>query len=327
MTGKRWIALAAAAVLLLVSSLFTTITQDFAVDEFVGMDEPGVAEEVVEPGTDPGKIAVIHIDGVMQDTGEDDLLGTVGYNHQEILNQLDQAAQDGEVEGVVLRVNSPGGGVVESDEVHDRVEGIQEDYGKPVYVSMGAQAASGGYYVAAPAEEIYANGQTITGSLGVIMQSYDVTELADDIGVEAESFTSGEHIDFLSPLSETDDGEREIVDELVDDAYEQFVDVIEEGRDLSRDDVYDLADGRIYTGNQAEDNELIDETGHLEDATAGLMEELDMGDLSVVEYGGGTGIPSLFGMASEVFPGAEQRQMEEILDNTHGPELMYLYTE
>ncbi|SES17270.1 signal peptide peptidase SppA [Salisediminibacterium halotolerans] len=329
MTGKRWIALGVAAVLFLFSTVFTVVTQQFGseVDDFIGAQGMGVNEETMHAGTDAGKIAVVHIEGMLQDTGGDDFF-SVGYNHSRVLNQLDRAAEDGEVHGVVLRVNTPGGGVVESDEIHDRVQAIQDDYGKPVYVSMGSQAASGGYYISAPAEKIFANGQTFTGSLGVILQSFNVSELAEDLGIEAETFTSGEHKDFLSPFSESNEGEQEIAESIIDDAYEQFIDVIDDGREnLTRDEVYELADGRIYTGNQAAENGLIDDTGHLEDAVDSLQEDLDRGDLSVVEYVGGSGMPSLFGFAQQLFPGSEQRQLEYILQDNDGPELMYLYTE
>ncbi|CAM3857426.1 signal peptide peptidase SppA [Alkalicoccus chagannorensis] len=328
MNGKRWAALAAAAAVVLVSgiiNLATTALQTDFTEVFEGGTDP-VNERVVEEGTDAGKIAVIPIEGTIM-AGGAGLLGG-GYDHQLLLRQLEQAAEDPEVSGVVLRVNTPGGGVVESDEIHNSIQNLQEEYSKDVYVSMGNQAASGGYYVSAPADRIFANGQTITGSLGVIMQSINVAELADDLGISDNTIQSGEFKDIMSPTREMTDEDEEVLQSIVDDAYEQFVDVIDEGREnLSREEILELADGRIYTGSQAVDNGLVDDTGNLDDAVDAMKEDLGQ-DYSVVEYEAGFGIGSLMGAAAETF--ASQSQKDQLLDwvtSNQGRELMYLYTD
>jgi protease-4 len=188
------------------------------------------------------------------------------------------------VDGIIINVNSPGGGVVESDEIHDTVVEVQEEENKPVYVSMGNTAASGGYYLAAPADKIVAHSATITGSIGVIMSSLNYSELAENLGIEGVNITSGEFKDMGSPTEEVTEEEEEIMQGIVDDMYEDFLQVVIDGRGFSEDEARDLADGRIYTGEQAEENGLVDELGTSEDTIAMMEEDLELGDATVERY-------------------------------------------
>ncbi|AOM82236.1 signal peptide peptidase SppA [Salisediminibacterium beveridgei] len=327
MNVKRWVALGAAVLLFVVSGFFTLGMQNFGQDfeQMMSIDRE-FGEQVIEQGTTPGKLAVIQVEGTIQDGGAGGLF-SVGYDHQQTLRMLEHAGEDPEVHGVILQVNTPGGGVVESDELHERIVTIQEEFEKPVYAVMGGQAASGGYYISAPAEKIYANAQTFTGSIGVIIQSVNAAGLAEEWGVSLETFTSGEFKDILNPTRDITEAERELLDEIVMDSYEQFVDVVDNGRgNLSRDEVYELADGRIYTGNQAVENGLIDEIGNRNHAIEEMIEELGRGDLSVVEYGGPAGFGSLAGFGSQLMPGSEARMIEEVINSNAGARVMYLYT-
>lgn len=333
MYGKRWIALGVAAALFLVS-IAAGLTggsdrTDVAsgVGGFFGGSGERFHENVLEEGDGAGKVAVIHLSGVIQSEATGGLL-TAGYDHKLLLEQFDHAAEDSEVHGIILRVDTPGGGVVESDEIHDKVVEVQEDYGKPVYVSMAGTAASGGYYVAAPAEKIMANPQTLTGSLGVIMQSINVSELAEEWGVRSEVIKSGEFKDIMSSTRDMTDDERDILQALVDDAYEQFVDVIETGRGFDREEVYELADGRIYTGSQALERGLIDDLGHLDDTIDDLIEDIGRGQLRVVEYEADLGFPSLLGMTlQEMVSNQQLTEVKGWLQQNQGPQLKYLYTD
>lgn len=328
MNGKRWIALGIAVALFLVSVTTSFLRMDLSsdVENVFGGSMERFQENILEQGDASGKIAVIHLDGVIQSGTSGGLLGG-GYDHDLLLEQLDHAAEDPQVHGVILRVNTPGGGVVESDEIHDKVVELQEEYGKPVYASMGSMAASGGYYVSAPAEKIMANPQTLTGSLGVIMQSINVSELAEEWGIRSEVIKSGEFKDIMSSTREMTDNEREILQELVDDAYEQFVDVIENGRDFNREEVYNLADGRIYTGSQALEVGLIDGLGHLDDTIDELMEDMGRGNVTVVEYKAGFGFPALLGSTlQEMVSNQQLTEVKGWLQQNQGPQLMYLYT-
>ncbi|RKL66731.1 signal peptide peptidase SppA [Salipaludibacillus neizhouensis] len=334
MYGKRWIALGVAAALFLVSIAAGIIGNGSEENEmasgvgsFLGVSGEKFHENILEEGDGTGKIAVIHLSGVIQSEPSGGLLAA-GYDHQLLLEQFDHAAEDSDVHGIILRVNTPGGGVVESDEIHDKVLEVQEEFGKPVYVSMAGTAASGGYYVAAPAEKIMANAQTLTGSLGVIMQSINYGELAEEWGVKTEVIKSGEFKDIMSSTRDMTDAERDILQALVDEAYEQFVDVIENGRDLDRDEVYELADGRVYTGSQALDLGLIDGVGHLDDTIEELIADIGRGQLSVVEYEADLGFPSFLGVAiQEMISNQQLSEVKGFLQQNQGPQLKFLYTD
>ncbi|MBU9721117.1 MULTISPECIES: signal peptide peptidase SppA [Bacillaceae] len=331
MSTKRWLAVLVAAALFLTSSAVTLFSSIFStsLDELFSLPDQAFEENVIERGNGRGKIAVIHLNGVITSGGDaPSLLQAGGYNHENFLGQLDAAAEDGDVHGIIIRVNTPGGGVVESHEIHDKIVDIRETYRKNVYISMGSMAASGGYYIAAPADKIYANPQTLTGSIGVIMESINFSELANELGIHSEVIKSGPYKDIMSSTREMTDDEREILQELIDDSYEQFVDVIEAGRELTRNEVYELADGRIYNGNQALESGLIDGTGHLQDVIDVLKEDIGRGDLDVIEYKANMGFPSLFSFAADrVFKNdAALYDIKELMRQNHGPQLLYLYT-
>ncbi|UCZ52287.1 signal peptide peptidase SppA [Bacillus shivajii] len=332
MNTKRWVAIFLAAALFLTGSAVSLISTVFStnLEDLFATPERGFEENIIEEGNGQGKIAVIHLSGVIQSNYDTpSLFQSPGYNHRTFLKKLDAAAEDPNVHGVVIRVNTPGGGVVESQEIHDMIVDIQDDYEKPVYISMGSMAASGGYYIAAPAERIYANPQTLTGSIGVIMQSINVAELAEDLGIHSEVIKSGPYKDIMSVTREMTEDERAILQELIDESHELFVDVIDNGREnLSRDEVYELADGRIYSGSQALEAGLIDGLGHFEEVLDDIREDVGRGNLDVVEYQSHLGLPSLFSVAAKsVF--SDQLQlygMKEWMQQNQGPQLLYLYT-
>ncbi len=229
-------------------------------------------EQIVSGGTfDTGqdRVLIIEINGVIG-VSADSLLNET-LSQRELLSQIDQAKNDPNIRAVVVRVDSPGGGVVASDEIHDALVELRES-GTTLVVSMGSIAASGGYYVAAPAERIYANADTLTGSLGVIITLLNYEETFDMVGLQQRVFKSGEFKDIGSPTRDLSNDEEEILQDIVDQAYEGFVDVIAEGRNLSRERVLELADGRIYTGEQALEAELVDELGNLDAAIDGARD-------------------------------------------------------
>jgi protease-4 len=195
------------------------------------------------------KVGVIEVFGVIVDS-------------RQIIEQLHDFRDNDSVKAIVLRIDSPGGGVGPSQEVHDEVKIV--DKVKPVVVSMGSVAASGGYYIAAPAREIVANPGTITGSIGVIMEFTNFRELLDKIGLNSVVVKSGEYKDIGSPTREMTDTEREILQNLIDDVHSQFVASVAEGRKLDEAVVSSIADGRIFSGRRAMDMGLVDMMGNLE---------------------------------------------------------------
>jgi protease-4 len=199
------------------------------------------------------KVGVIEIEGVI-------------ISSKNTIDQLIRFKEDSSIKAIVLRIDSPGGGVGPSQEIFREVTKIVEM--KPVVVSMGSVAASGGYYIAAPARRILANPGTITGSIGVIMEFTNWQELLDKLGLKAQVVKSGRYKDIGSPVRPMSEGDRELLQSLIDDVHRQFVDAVARGRNLPEDEVRSLADGRIFTGSQALEAGLVDELGNLQDAIA-----------------------------------------------------------
>ncbi|MGM0843946.1 MAG: signal peptide peptidase SppA [Bacillota bacterium] len=336
MSGKRWTALGIAAVLFLFSVVAnfasSAASNDFskAFEEmFAGTEEP-FAEKVIEEGKAGERIAVLEVNGVIQDVNTTaSIFETAGYNHEIFMEQLKTVQEDDSIKSVILKVNTPGGGVVESAQIHEKLVEIQEESEKPVYVSMGSMAASGGYYIAAPAEKIFASRETLTGSLGVIMQSINYSELAEKYGVDFVTIKSGPHKDIMSPSREMTEEEREILQSMVNNSYEGFVDVIAQGRGMSEEQVRSIADGRVYDGIQAKENNLIDEFGYIEDVIVQMKEDLSLEDAQVIEYTNEGGFASLLNMGAKRLAGGdiEAAALMKILSQPNSPRLMYLYAE
>jgi protease-4 len=208
-----------------------------------------------EGSADSGmKIGVITIEGVISS----DLA-------EATLRQLTKYMDDPAIKAIVLRIDSPGGGVAASQEISEAVKRVRSS-GKLVVASLGSVAASGGYYVACVADRIFANAGTVTGSIGVLIQLANVEELLHKVGVASTIITSGPFKDSGNPTRALRPEERQLFQALVDDVYQQFVEAVAQGRKLSVDEVRQAADGRVYTGRQAKDLQLVDELGSLQDA-------------------------------------------------------------
>lgn len=200
---------------------------------------------------------------------------------EEAVAALSSFENDDEVKAVVVRVVSPGGVIAPSQEIHDAVKRLAEK--KPVVASFGAVAASGGYYLAAPATKIVADSGSITGSIGVIMQFSDYEVLLDKIGMRSRALKSGQFKDAGSPFREMTEADRVVMQGVVDDLFAQFVDAVAQGRKMPREKVLALADGRIYSGRQAQKAGLVDELGGLREAVSAAGELGGLGDAPPVE--------------------------------------------
>ena len=185
----------------------------------------------------------------------------------DIVRQLKKYRENASVKAIVLRIESPGGGVAASQEIYEEVKKTR-DGGQPVVVSMGAVAASGGYYVSCGASRIVANPGTLTGSIGVIFQFYHVNDLLAKLGIDAATYKTGKFKDSGSPFRNPTADDRRYFDQLLADVYDQFVDVVSEERHLPRKEVVRYADGRVFTGRQALELGLVDTLGTYEDAIA-----------------------------------------------------------
>jgi len=211
-----------------------------------------------------GKIAVIPLSGTIAGVNQQGLLTTGGISPKLVRDYLKKAEGDGGVKAVVLRVDSPGGSAAASQEIASEIRRFKEDTGKPVVVSMGDIAASGGYYISVYADRIVANPGTLTGSIGVISHFIYIEGLLEKLGLEMETIKAGEHKDMgIRPLT---DRERQIIQDITYDLYEQFVVAVAHGRSLPVADVKTLATGQPYTGAQALELRLVDELGGLDRA-------------------------------------------------------------
>jgi len=336
MNGKRWAALGIAVGLFIASTVINLLSTfafsdaESAFTDLFAVSEEMFAEEIIEEGDMLSKIAVLSINGVIQDTGDaESFFESPLYNHRAFLEQLDYVKEADDVKAIILQVNSPGGGVVESAQIHDKIKEIQKETKKPVYVSMGSMAASGGYYVSAPADKIFASPETLTGSLGVIMQGVNYAGLAEKYGVEFTTIKSGPYKDIMSPSRPMTEDERKILQSMIDNSYEGFVKVISEGRDLSVERVKEIADGRIYDGRQAKQLDLIDGFGYLEDVIDSVRKDQKLGDATVVKYTESLGFGSFFSMGAQKIMGkdAEMAGLMKLLSQPNSPRLMYLYAE
>jgi protease-4 len=196
-------------------------------------------------------VAVVTVEGVIDDS-------------REIVETLDRVAENPAIRAVVLRVDSPGGGVAPSQEIYDAVRRVRNR--KPIVASLGGLAASGGYYVASACDEIVSNPGTLTGSIGVLMQVGNVQELLQRIGLSGKILKAGKYKDIGSPLRPMTPEEEALLKELLADVHAQFIDAVASGRGMPREAVAELADGRIYSGQQALRLGLVDRLGGLREA-------------------------------------------------------------
>ena len=243
-----------------------------------------VYQEEYVSGEGPEKVAVVPVVGTIA-SADNSVPGTQPpVTPEGLADALRQAEEDPAVRAVVLEVNSPGGGVTASDEMHQSILDFRESSGKPVVVSMQDVAASGGYYISTAADRIVANETTLTGSLGVIFQLNNFTELAEKYGYQREIIKSGEFKDVTSSFRELSPEDREILQSIVNESYGEFVSVIVEGRDLSEERVREIADGRVYSGQQAREIGLVDSFGGVDEAAEISQDLAGIDEATVVRY-------------------------------------------
>ena len=206
------------------------------------------------------RIGIVEAKGTIGDAAP------AGVDSDKVVKLLKKYEKDDDVKAIVLRVDSPGGAVAPSQEIHDAIKRIKAK--KKVVVSMGGLAASGGYYISAPADRIFAEPGTLTGSIGVIFMHFNVRGLLEWAKVEETTLKSGKYKDTLSPFRAIHETDREEIQNISDDVYGQFVQAVAQGRGLPEARVREIAEGRIYTGKRAKELKLVDELGGLDDAIA-----------------------------------------------------------
>jgi protease-4 len=284
----------------------------------------GLAGTAVPTATSSGgfgdAVAIVRVEGPI--THSDDTQSAIGAVSGTVVNDLRLAEADESIKAIVLRVDSPGGTVTGSAQIHEALVDLE----KPVVVSMAGTAASGGYYISAPADYIFARADTTTGSLGVVLTLYNVTELMNKVGVDVTSITSGPNKTMGNPWEPLTAEQEAILQSFADEAYDGFVQVIVDGRALPEEEVRQLADGRIYSGSQALALGLIDELGNLEDAIA---KAAALGGISgeprIVEYEHLPRFQDFLASFAARMSKSEAEQTMELVNSLVSPSLEYRY--
>ncbi|MBI2413343.1 MAG: signal peptide peptidase SppA [Deltaproteobacteria bacterium] len=243
--------------------------------------------EKVIGGEGASKILLIDISGVITDSDKKDGLFSSKQNMTaRIKEELDKASEDDDVKAVVLRIDSPGGAVTTSDIIAHEIKKFKDRKKVPVIAELMDVAASGGYYIAAASDRIIAHPTTVTGSIGVVAFSVNASGLLEKIGIANQTIKSGDKKDIGSPLRPMTPDEKAVLQSIIDDLYERFLDVVMDGRkgSFTRDELKTIADGRVFTARQALDLKLIDEIGYLDDAIEAAKSKADVKEARVVTY-------------------------------------------
>ncbi len=327
--GLPWMAILLGIFLL--ASLGVNLILMLAVAAKGGSDSDGEdhLQEVLVDGKSSAsdKIVVISVKGVIMDS-----LERGGGTFDAVKAQLKKAGKDDDVKGILLEVNSPGGGVTESDRIYNALKNFRKDEKLPIVVLFGDVAASGGYYISMASDKIIAHPTTITGSIGVISQFFNVTNLMGKVGVSVETikslrFDKAESFkDIGSPYRPMKPAERKLLQDLVTQMWERFTFVVAEGRQgkISAEKVKQLADGRVFTGPQALELKLVDAIGYEEDAYKEIRSLAKSDDAKIVRYRKEPSLADLFSMETRV----PQPSVEEMLRKVtyDSPQLLYLWS-
>jgi protease-4 len=250
----------------------------------------GLTEEVVlrESFWATRKVALIEVDGVLRNARSQSLLGAGSENPVSVFaEKLDRAAKDSNVKAVVLRINSPGGGVTATDLMYAELQRFRARTGKPVVAALLDVGASGAYYLACAADKIYASPTTVTGSIGVVMIAPEFSGTMQKLGMRVNVIKSSELKDMGSMFREMSDSDRAVFQRLIDGMYERFLEVVARSRTgVDRDRLRQLADGRVYLGDEAKEHGLVDEVGSLHEAIRGAKQAAGLSDakVKVVQY-------------------------------------------
>ncbi|MED4584072.1 signal peptide peptidase SppA [Brevibacillus choshinensis] len=319
MHRKKWIALLIVLVVFFAGLFVELITGTY--DELA--DNPGFSwDENVVSGSGSGKIVQLFVTGVI--SGEQNTTGIPSMS-QLLAEQLRRVEEDTTVKALVLRIDSPGGEVVATDELHTRLSRLKQLRHIPIVISMGSTAASGGYYLATTGDAIFANPNTLTGSLGVIFNLFNYSDAANKLGVHQFAIKSGRFKDIGSPSRPLTDPERQIFQTLVNESYNKFVDVIVKGRNLSRQRVLEIADGRVYSGEQAKRLGLIDQFGDLDDATRYALSLSGVSEALVVRYTDQISLSKLLFSMKQYWSNPDPLGLSRVLERQSSPKLLYQF--
>jgi len=268
-------------------------------------DEFPKFEEIASYGSEGAKVVRIACRGAILREGAESLFGTATDPVEAILRQIRRAANDEEVEGILLEVDSPGGGVTASDEIyHELVRFKESAEGRVVVGLAGDMAASGGYYVMLPCDEIVAQPTAVVGSVGVLMGGVNAAELARKVGLADATVKSGANKDLMNPLKPVDEAQVAILQAAVDADHERFLGLVARHRNLAKSKLKPLCDGRIFSAEDALKHGFVDRLGYFEDAVEALKTRLDSPEgVRLVKYERRRGVlDELLGVKSPLAP-------------------------
>ena len=321
MKKKQIIGLVVAAALFVgvsAASVFTnTISKNLLQNSADDIINLGGSYQFNPPSED--YIAIVRVEGTIQEqSGGSTLEASSGYQHDSTMNYIDELMDDSNNKGILLYVDSPGGTVYESEELYQKLKEYKETTKRPIWDYMAHYAASGGYMVSMASDKIYANSNTTTGSIGVIMSGYDMSGLYKKLGIRYVSITSGKNKD----SSKFTDEQIAIYQDQINEAYEKFVNIVADGRDMSVEDVKKLADGRTYTAKQAKNNGLIDEISLYEEMQEAMEQETGCTTFYEPEQGVSP-LASLFSKLETLKPKSEAEVLTEWNEDLGSGVLMY----
>ncbi len=319
MKKKQIIGLVVAAAVFIVTGAASVLTNTFSqriLDSTVSETLAG-GLEFSPPSQD--YLAVVSVEGTIQEQTSDSVWSTAGgYLHTSTMEYLDRLMEDENNKGILLYVDSPGGTVYESEELYDKLMEYKTVTNRPIWCYMAHYAASGGYMAALAADEIFANQNTTTGSIGVIMSGYDLSGLYEKLGIQYFSITSGEYKDSSQMTQE----QMDIYQSQVDECYQRFVQKVMDGRNMSEEDVRALADGRTYTAQQAKENGLIDEISTWDAMYGYMLQETD--SITIYQPSQSENIlASLFSEVKNLVPKSEAQILKETAEEMESGVLMY----
>lgn len=290
------------------------------VNTFVGVTAVEEAETI-----SGDYVETLYIEGIITSNNVNGYGVPVGYQHQWTLDELDYLINDESNKGLILYINSGGGGTYESDEMYLAIKKYKEKTGRPVYAYYAQTAASGALYLSMAADEIYANRMTLTGSIGVMVNSYDATGLMDKLGIKDITVKSGKNKNMLSPTGGTSQEQIDILQSMINESYDIFVGIVSEEREIPLDKAKAIADGRVYSAQQAKDLGLIDDIMSYDDFMDMLKEEDEFTSCEFIDaqYTDTSFLGMLFSKLPEIKSVSESDLLYDIMEKSENSQLQY----
>lgn len=317
---KKQIAGLVAAAILFVWISGTGMLLEKQSEKILDYFENSVEDEVVLPEED--FVGVVQITGTIMNVGTSTIFDEVEYDHQAVISYINQLAQSKDNKGMLLYIDSPGGLTYDIDELYEALKSYKDTTHRPIIAYMGSYACSGGYYIGMAADEIYANRNSMVGNIGCIISLYDYSELLQKLGVKEVNITSGKNKAMGSGGVEMTDEQRQLFQSFVDEAYDYFLDVVAEGRNMDKEQVRALADGRIYTAKQALEVNLIDKVGTYDACLSEIYNKFG-DDITIYFEEEDLKFPDFFSQLKGMVPKSDSQVLTELMEKSKNGGLMY----